>query len=235
MTYLLRDLQRITEDYSNHPRGTLSILGTELLPDIPLKLKEIISNYRPPTTQEDLIILHSLDPSGKLLSTAFGTDDPEMIKILQKIIALPETSLTHLYHKLKYALEYNYYPLAIDLYRKISQEGRVPRSTVFKILDLAQKQGYQNTVSELIEKKDYYVYEWLLVKAVDDLDWVSINRLRKFLSNMIFEDVIMTRVKELLKRDDYATVKKLLERFDQSTLLGSDIAILIEQRKRGMF
>ena len=172
---------------------TLSYLQSEPIPDLPRDILRLIGEYQAPATKEDLLILHSLDPSNKALEMFLGTKDPKRLAALIKIISLPEVSTGHMYHKLKYALEYKYHPVVHHLYYKIKEEGAIQSTTMSEILksaidgkdyDLAKKidlESYPNLLEPLfgfaLEMRDlprakeliYSFERWQLARKLLDL------------------------------------------------------------------
>lgn len=131
----------IDEYWGDQSGKRLTYLSSNPIPDLPLDILRLIGQYQLPSTEKDLVVLFSLDPTGKILPSVFKTKDPERIEALIKIISLSESSLTHMYYKLNYALEYNYYPVVIRLYYKIKELGIIPQTTLDKIIKIVQREG----------------------------------------------------------------------------------------------
>ena len=122
---LPNELFSIVESYTPLPKGTFRQLNRETLPELPLDLRRIISSYTPPVTQEDLVVLYSLDPSGKSFYWVFQTKDLQRISDIIRLIELPESDEDSFREKLRISLLLDYYPVIRHLFYR-SLEMKIP-------------------------------------------------------------------------------------------------------------
>lgn len=121
LPYLPTPLYNIIEEYQegNLPKGSFSLLNSQVLPQLPSELLQIIISFAAPTTHEDLVVLYLLDPNQKSFKYVFKTTDQTRIQELQTVVSLPERTTEEKINKFTSALYSGWYPLIRRLYLEI--------------------------------------------------------------------------------------------------------------------
>ena len=145
-------IEKLIDEYYSNEGGPLTYRREPFIPDFPKDLLKIIGEYQAPTTVGDLIVLHTFDPSGKVLPKIFNTE-PQYVQEIIDIIGLPESTMEEVIDKLNLSIEVNYYPLTHRLYQKLRdnfEDDPLRLSKSYKVGGAFESVFYHS-----LEAKDY--------------------------------------------------------------------------------
>ena len=145
-------LYNIIDEYYTEKGRPLTYLQSEPIPKLPRDVLRIISEYAPPIIKEDLYVLYSLDPSGKVLEKIFKTTDKDIIDYILETISMPESTEDEMFLKFHRALLLDYYPVTYYLYQKLKNTGELQRGTLNSIFRMAVKERDYQTALEITKE-----------------------------------------------------------------------------------
>ena len=147
---LPKKIYHVIDEYYTENGRPLTYLQSEPIPELPLDILRIIGEYVPPVTKEDLFVLFSLDPTGKVLEKIFKTTDKNRIAQFLEVISMPESTEDEINDKLDAVKEY--YPVIYHLYQKLKDSGKLDDSAAHLIFREALRIKDFKTALEITEK-----------------------------------------------------------------------------------